>query len=88
MASSHVKGDAHEELDALVSDLVEGSHFLTETSSVVATSGLSGYDLNTAMPVASVGGERERGRDRQTSRRDFNATEDTNSVSFQSYILT
>ena len=86
MASSHVKGDAHEELDALVSDLVEGSHFLTETSSVVATSSLSGYDLNTAVPVASVGGERE--IDRQTSRRDFNATEHTNSVSFQSYILT
>ena len=61
MSSSHVESDAHEELDALVSDLVESGHFPTETSSIVATSGRSGYDVNTAMPVATGegGGRRE-----------------------------
>ena len=60
MTSSHVEGDAHEELDALVSDLVQGSHLMAETPSVIATSGLSGYDLDTAVPVSTGrGGEGE-----------------------------
>jgi hypothetical protein len=56
MTSSHVEGDAHEELDALMSDLVQGSHLLAETPSVIATSGLSGYYLDTAVPVSTENG--------------------------------
>ena len=70
MTSSHVEGDAHEELDALVSDLVQGSHLMAETPSVIATSGLSGYDLDTTVPVSTGrGGEGGGGRERSKKER-------------------
>ena len=67
-ASSHVQSDPHEQLDALVTNLVEFRDFLAETSCVVSASGLSRDDLDTSVPVATVcereRGGRERGRER------------------------
>ena len=65
MASSYIECHSHEELYALVTNLVEGVDLLTEASSIVAVSGLSHDHLNTTVPISTVWRERERGKERE-----------------------
>ena len=59
MSATHVQGHSHEQLDALVADLVQGGHLLPEVVEVVAAGRLAGYHVNTPMPVPTEEGGNE-----------------------------
>ncbi len=54
-----VQADSQEELDVLVADVSEHAHFSHQVS-VLLSGGELRMDHDTAMPVPTVGGERER----------------------------